>query len=218
MKALVLAAAAICAVVPARSAVAQTQINPDPYEKPYTGPTPADVPREAAIVQPGMRVQVHSAAFPRYHQIGILRAASADSVSLRRGDDVLAAATREVDAIFVSLGRSSERGALRGLWMGGAAGVLIGPLLGNEGGDEATRSFTSLVRPENLAIGAAIGALIGGAWGREVWRRAASATPEELSRVVREPAVASAVSVAPYAAAPMAGGSGTLAAGLSIRF
>ncbi len=223
MKSFNLFAAALAAVAFACPLAAQTQTNSypvDPFEKPYTGPTRADVPREITLVRAGMRVQVHSAAFNGYRRTGVLRAASADSVSLRRGDEVVGAATPEVDAIFVSLGRDAGRGAVQGLWMGAAAGLVIGALAGNNGGDEESRSITSIARPENFAIGAAAGALIGGVMGREVWRRAASLTPEQLNRVVREAASGSAaagVTVAPYASAPLAPGSGTVA-GLSIRF
>jgi len=216
-----LLAAALTAAAFACPLAAQTNSYPvDPYEKPYTGATRADVPREVTVVQPGMRVQIMSTSLPGYRRTGFLRSATAESVTVQTsGGEMVTVPDSALDGISVSLGRSAGRGALRGLWMGGAAGLILLPLAGNNGGDEEGESITSIARPENLAAGAVVGALIGAAWGREVWRRAARATPAELGRVRRErTASAPSVSIAPYAASPMSPETGKVAAGLSIRF
>jgi hypothetical protein len=220
MKRLSLLAAVLCTAAPAASLAAQTAASSypvDPYERPYTGATPADVPREATLVTPGMRVQVLSTGVRGYRRNGTLRFANADSISVATASgEVVTVATPVVDGLSVSLGRSAGKGALRGLWMGGAAGLVLLPLAGNNGGDEASNSITTIARPENVAIGAAVGALVGGLWGREVWRRAARATPGELARVKRT--ALSGARLAPFAAAPLGRPAGTFAAGLSIRF
>ncbi len=220
MKRLPFLAALLCSVAPAASLAAQTQTNSypvDPFERPYTGPTRADVPREATLVQPGMRVQVWSTELRGYRRRGTLRFANADSISvLTGGGEVLTVPTPVTDGLLVSLGRSRVRGALRGVWMGGAAGLVLLPLAGRDGSDEASESITSIARPENVAIGAAVGALVGAVWGREVWRRAASATPAELGRA-RRTGLAGAT-VAPFASLPPDRRAGAYAAGLSIRF
>ncbi|HET7230907.1 MAG TPA: hypothetical protein VFJ16_12935 [Longimicrobium sp.] len=72
-----------------------------------------------------------------------------------------------------------------------------------------------------MAVGAVVGSLVGGPWGHEVWRRAARATPDELGRAVREltpVAPSGGMAVAPFAGVPRDPASGTVAAGVSIRF
>ncbi|HEX8831102.1 MAG TPA: hypothetical protein VF705_08065 [Longimicrobium sp.] len=214
-----------CATALVRPLAAQTQTNSypvDPFERPYNGATRADVPREVTLVQPGMRVQIQMPTLPGYRRNGTLRSVSGNSVTVQTSDgQMLTVPTSDLDGISVSLGRSAREGVVRGLLIGGAAGLLIGPLAGNDGGDEPSRSITSIARPENVAIGAAVGALVGSVWRHEVWRRAARATPDELSHAVREltpVAPAGGMAVAPFAGAPLDPASGTVAAGLSIRF